>query len=242
MIERTEQRFQIKPAYLAADMAYGSADTLNCIVNQKKIAPHIPVIDKSKREDGTSRERTSGLIQNGTFICAQPARCSRPLATSALITRSGTRHRCLTAVLACSNQNAVQRCPRAGLCAMSTRTLATLLAPWRKPRLSSDRAAIAGPSRCCLLISNASCGSGVFGYAAHALRKMSLPSPQSRRTYAGLRSWPPDRHQRPTRVLRSQCLCQRPSVTALQRANGENRSENGAASLAALIAGFCNMG
>jgi hypothetical protein len=52
-----EERFEIKPAYLAADTAYGSADALNWIVNEKKIAPHIPVIDKSKSEDGTfSRE------------------------------------------------------------------------------------------------------------------------------------------------------------------------------------------
>ncbi len=27
--------------------------TLNWIVNERKIAPHIPVIDKSKREDGS---------------------------------------------------------------------------------------------------------------------------------------------------------------------------------------------
>jgi IS5 family transposase len=53
MIERTEQRFDIKPAYLAADTAYGSAETLNWLVNDKKIEPHIPVIDKSRREDGT---------------------------------------------------------------------------------------------------------------------------------------------------------------------------------------------
>jgi len=53
MIERTEQRFDIKPAYLAADTAYGSAETLNWLVNDKKIEPHIPVIDKSGREDGT---------------------------------------------------------------------------------------------------------------------------------------------------------------------------------------------
>jgi len=53
MIERTEQRFDIKPAYLAADTAYGSAETLNWLVNTKKIEPHIPVIDKSRREDGT---------------------------------------------------------------------------------------------------------------------------------------------------------------------------------------------
>ena len=57
MIERTEQRFDIKPTRLAADTAYGSGATLDWLVNGKKIAPHIPVIDKSNREDGTfSRE------------------------------------------------------------------------------------------------------------------------------------------------------------------------------------------
>ena len=29
MIERTQERFGIKPTYLAADTAYGSADTLD---------------------------------------------------------------------------------------------------------------------------------------------------------------------------------------------------------------------
>jgi transposase len=70
MIERTEDRFDIKPAYLAADTAYGSADTLNWIVNEKKIAPHIPVIDKSKREDGTfSREDFRFDEEQNIYIC-----------------------------------------------------------------------------------------------------------------------------------------------------------------------------
>jgi transposase len=57
MIERTEQRFDLKPDYLAADTAYGTAETLNWVVNEKKIAPHIPVKDMSRREDGSlSRE------------------------------------------------------------------------------------------------------------------------------------------------------------------------------------------
>src|SRR5919109_3338468 len=57
MIDRTEQRFGLKPERLAADTAYGSAPTLDWLVNERNIAPHIPVIDKSKREDGTfSRE------------------------------------------------------------------------------------------------------------------------------------------------------------------------------------------
>src|SRR5881397_2529321 len=53
MIERTEERFDIKPERLAADTAYGSASTLHWLVNDKQITPHIPVIDKSKRNDGT---------------------------------------------------------------------------------------------------------------------------------------------------------------------------------------------
>ena len=39
MIERTEERFGIKPERLAADTAYGSAANLNWLVNEKKIAP-----------------------------------------------------------------------------------------------------------------------------------------------------------------------------------------------------------
>ena len=70
MIERTEERFEIKPAYLAADTAYGSADTLNWIVNEKKIAPHIPVIDKSRRENGTfSREDFRFDQERNVYIC-----------------------------------------------------------------------------------------------------------------------------------------------------------------------------
>jgi transposase len=53
MIERTEERFGLKPEWLAADTAYGAAPMLNWLVEERGIAPHIPVFDKSKREDGT---------------------------------------------------------------------------------------------------------------------------------------------------------------------------------------------
>jgi len=70
MIERTQQRFDLKPASLAADTAYGSAETLNWIVNDKKIAPHIPVIDKSTREDGTlSRADFSFDKERDVYVC-----------------------------------------------------------------------------------------------------------------------------------------------------------------------------
>jgi hypothetical protein len=70
MIERTEACFGIKPARLAADTAYGSAPTLQWLVNDKQIAPHIPVIDKSKREDGTfSREEFTFDKELDSYTC-----------------------------------------------------------------------------------------------------------------------------------------------------------------------------
>jgi transposase len=70
MIERTEQRFDIKPTRLAADTAYGSGATLNWLVKDKKIAPHIPVIDKSNREDATfSREHFTFDQERDVYTC-----------------------------------------------------------------------------------------------------------------------------------------------------------------------------
>ena len=53
MIERAHDRLGLWPERLAADSAYGSAETLNWLVHERGIEPHIPVIDKSAREDGT---------------------------------------------------------------------------------------------------------------------------------------------------------------------------------------------
>jgi transposase len=70
MIERTEARFGIKPARLAADSAYGSAPTLHWLVDEKQIAPHIPVLDKSKRDDGTfSREDFTFDKERDIYTC-----------------------------------------------------------------------------------------------------------------------------------------------------------------------------
>lgn len=46
-------RTQLKPHYVVADSAYGSAENLAWLVKEKKIAPHIPVFGKSNRTDGT---------------------------------------------------------------------------------------------------------------------------------------------------------------------------------------------
>lgn len=53
MLDRTTERFGLKPQSLVADSAYGSAENLAWLVKQRGIAPHIPVFDKSNRTDGT---------------------------------------------------------------------------------------------------------------------------------------------------------------------------------------------
>ena len=57
MIERTEERFGLKPERLVGDTAYGAAAMLNWLVEEKGIAPHIPVFDKSKRDVSCTRFR-----------------------------------------------------------------------------------------------------------------------------------------------------------------------------------------
>lgn len=53
MLERVEERFGLKPKRLIGDTAYGTAPMLGWLVEQKDIAPHVPVWDKSERQDGT---------------------------------------------------------------------------------------------------------------------------------------------------------------------------------------------
>ena len=70
MIERTEATFGIKPEWLAADTAYGSAPNLHFLVDEKDIAPHIPVIEKSQRDDGTfSRSDFTYDAEHDVYVC-----------------------------------------------------------------------------------------------------------------------------------------------------------------------------
>jgi hypothetical protein len=58
------------PVRLAADSAYGSAPTLDWLVNKKKIEPHIPVIDMERREDGIfAREDFSYDKERDVYTC-----------------------------------------------------------------------------------------------------------------------------------------------------------------------------
>jgi len=87
MIERTEERFGLKPERLAADTAYGAAPMLNWLVEEKDIAPHIPVFDRSKRDDGTfSRSDFRYDPTNDVYHC--PA--GKTLTTTGTLVNAGT--------------------------------------------------------------------------------------------------------------------------------------------------------
>ena len=69
MIERTEKRLGLKPKRLAADTAYGTGKFLGWLIGAG-ITPHIPVWDKSTREDGTlSRSDFRWDKRRGVYIC-----------------------------------------------------------------------------------------------------------------------------------------------------------------------------
>jgi transposase len=53
MINRVEERFDLKPKRLIGDTAYGTAAMLDWIVEEKHIEPHTPVWDKTERTDGS---------------------------------------------------------------------------------------------------------------------------------------------------------------------------------------------
>lgn len=82
---------------------------LNWLVEEKGIAPHIPVFDKSKRDDGTFRGATFDMTQPGTFTTA---RVVSGLGRAVPCTRA--RPFCIvpassTAMYARSNRSAAQR-------------------------------------------------------------------------------------------------------------------------------------
>ena len=85
MILRTKRRLGLKPKRLAADMAYGTGKFLGWLVNQR-IAPHIPVWDKSQRDDGTFSRADFRFDKKGdVYFCPR----GKILETTGRVTRDG---------------------------------------------------------------------------------------------------------------------------------------------------------
>ncbi len=70
MLERVEKRLGAKPRHLVGDMAYGSGPFLGWLVEEKGVQPHIPVWDRSERNDGTfSRSDFTFEQENNRYVC-----------------------------------------------------------------------------------------------------------------------------------------------------------------------------
>ncbi|MGI9509423.1 MAG: transposase [Geminicoccaceae bacterium] len=85
MILRTKRRLGLKPKRLAADMAYGTGKFLGWLVSQR-IAPHIPVWDKSQRDDGTFSRADFRFDKKGdVYFCPR----GKILETTGHVTKDG---------------------------------------------------------------------------------------------------------------------------------------------------------
>jgi transposase len=72
MIDRVEERFDLKPEWLIGDTAYGTAAMLNWLVNEKQIEPHVPVWTRDQREDNTiSNSDFQWNEQRNEYRCPQ---------------------------------------------------------------------------------------------------------------------------------------------------------------------------
>jgi transposase len=70
MIERSRERFDLYPAKLMGDSAYGSAEMLGWLVYEHGIEPHVTVFDKSERQDGTfSRADFTYDHASDVYVC-----------------------------------------------------------------------------------------------------------------------------------------------------------------------------
>jgi transposase len=148
MIERTEERFGLKPERLVGDTAYGAAPMLNWLVEEKGIAPHIPVFDKSKRDDGTFSRSDFRYDPTSDVYHAQAGSSS---ARAAPCTRA--RRFCIapansTAMYAHSNRSAVQKIHRARSRATSMNTPETLPGRLLSPKTLRSHDVSARRSRC----------------------------------------------------------------------------------------------
>lgn len=118
MVERVEERFDIKPARLIGDTAYGTAPMLAWMVEQKGIEPHVPVWDKTQRDDDTlSSSDFEWNEQSNEYRCPQ----GHALRSDWLaFTNPRTRITSADTVIYRSRQADCARCPMKNRCCPNT--------------------------------------------------------------------------------------------------------------------------
>src|SRR6202020_1964101 len=167
MLDRTAEQFDLTPSRLVADGGYGSAEMVGWLVDERGIEPHVNLIDKSERTDGTfSREPTSHSIPNATSMSVPEvwsceniaARSPRRARVSRRTARSAIAPLNTTATPARSSPSAAQTFRHAKSLAPFMKPLVTRPVRSPRPRPTPSHVANERGSRCSSLISSASSG------------------------------------------------------------------------------------
>src|SRR5271170_3660901 len=70
MLDRTAEQFDMTPSRLVADAGYGSAEMVAWLVDERGIEPHVELMDKSERTDGTfSRSDFAYDPDRNLYVC-----------------------------------------------------------------------------------------------------------------------------------------------------------------------------
>ena len=70
MLDRTAEQFGVNPSRLVADGGYGSAEMVGWLVDERGIEPHVNLVDKTERTDGTfSRSDFAFDQESNLYVC-----------------------------------------------------------------------------------------------------------------------------------------------------------------------------
>ena len=70
MLDRTAEQFDVTPSRLVADAGYGSAEMVGWLVDERGIEPHVKLMDKAERTDGTlSRSDFAFDPERNLYVC-----------------------------------------------------------------------------------------------------------------------------------------------------------------------------
>ena len=70
MLDRTAEQFGVTPSRLVADGGYGSAEMVGWLVDERGIEPHVNLVDKTERTDGTfSRSDFAFDQESNLYVC-----------------------------------------------------------------------------------------------------------------------------------------------------------------------------
>ena len=161
MLDRTAEQFDLTPSRLVADGGYGSAEMVGWLVDERGIEPHVNLIDKSERTDGTfSREPTSHSIPTATSMSVPEvwsceniaARSPRRARASRRTARSAIAPLNTTATPARSSPSAAQTFRHAKSLAPFMKPLVTRPVRSPRPRPTPSHVANERRSRCSSLI------------------------------------------------------------------------------------------